>query len=136
MSAYNIKQITNYDIEGNATNNYSISIPSRQFNTDTNEYEIVNKTVTKKYITAFDGISAIKLGYNCETSGIIYPIYLKVNGSYKPFRVGRNGMYEVQPEQWENVNDEESAEKTTNIIVSGARVPADIDFTLDYVIKV
>lgn len=132
--AYNIKQITNYDIKDNKITTYSVNLPLRTYDKKEQKYKVIFATTSVKYQTALEGISAIKLGYCCEEKGIPYPIYLQVNGSYKPFIISKKGMYEIQPEQWENMNEENSEEKTSNIIITGVRVPQGINFTLDYVI--
>ena len=124
VSNYNIKQITNYDISGYPTVNYSITFPNGDV-----------KTVP--YITALDGSQIVKLGYCCEPKGIDYPIYLTIKGQGTlPFKVGRDGMYEMQSEDWKNVNIQDSMNKTTDIIITGVQVPEGIEFTLDYVLTI
>ena len=124
VSNYNIKQITNYDISGYPTVNYSITFPNGDV-----------KTVP--YITALDGSQIVKLGYCCEPKGIDYPIYLTIKGQGTlPFKVGRDGMYEMQSEDWKNVNIQDSMNKITDIIITGVQVPEGIEFTLDYVLTI
>ena len=129
--SYNIKQITGYDISTNPSIHYNISVPTRE---PSGEVKFTVEDV--EYATAINGASIIKLGYCCEPKGAIYPIFLEVNGSYKQFQIGRDGMYEVQPEQWKNINETDPEDKETNIVITGVRVPKNINFTLDYVLAI
>ena len=91
---------------------------------------------TPKYVIAVTGKNIIKLGYCCENKGYIYPIFLKMNGVYStPTYIGKDGMYEIQPETFKDANDTGAMESTSDVIVTEVMVPADIDFTLDYVIS-
>jgi hypothetical protein len=90
-----------------------------------------------KYIVAVTDKNIIKLGYCCENKGHIYPIFLKMNGTYNtPIYIGKDGMYEMQPETFKDVNDSESEKSTSNVIIEEVIVPAGIDFTLDYVTSI
>ncbi len=95
-------------------------------------------TDSPKYIVALRDKKIIKLGYCCEPKGHIYPIFLKMNGTYStPFYIGRDGMYEMQRENFQDINSEdEDDESTSNVLITEVMVPADIDFTLEYVTKV
>ena len=42
----------------------------------------------------------------------------------------------MQPEEWKNVNIQNPIEKTTDVLITGVRVPAGIEFTLDYVVSI
>ena len=125
VSNYNIKQITNYDISGYPTINYSITFPNGDV-----------KTVP--YITALDGSQIVKLGYCCEPKGIELPIYIKTNDGkgYREIQVGKTGMYEMQPELWHDINKLDTEKEETTVIVTGVRVPERIEFTLDYVLTI
>ena len=125
VSNYNIKQITNYDISGYPTVNYSINFPNGDV-----------KTVP--YITALDGSQIVKLGYCCEPKGIELPIYIKTNDGkgYREIQVGKTGMYEMQPELWHDINKPDTEKEETTVIVTGVRVPERIEFTLDYVLTI
>ena len=57
-------------------------------------------------------------GYICEAKGIGLPIYLKTNGSFKPFLIGKTGVFEI----------------TVDTGITGIKVPAGISFTIDYII--
>ena len=125
VSNYNIKQITNYDISGYPTVNYSIAFPNGDV-----------KTVP--YITALDGSQIVKLGYCCEPKGIELPIYIRTNDGkgYREIQIGKTGMYEMQPELWHDVNKPDTEKEETTVIVTGVRVPERIEFTLDYVLTI
>ena len=135
VTNYNIKQVTNYDVQDNATIQRQITIPNRVPD-GKGGYKIVDEIVTVDYKLALDGVNILKLGYCCEPKGVDYPIYLQMNGSYQEFKVGKNGMYEMQPEEWKNVNIQDPIEKTTDVLITGVRVPAGIEFTLDYVVLI
>jgi hypothetical protein len=89
-----------------------------------------------KYVVAVSDKEILKLGYCCEEKGHIYPIFLEMNGKYEIIRLWKNGIYEMQPEQFTNANDSDAEEETTDVIVTGVMVPAGIDFVLDYVTSV
>lgn len=135
VTNYNIKQVTNYDVQDNATIQRQITMPNRVPD-GKGGYKIVDEVVTVDYKLALDGVNILKLGYCCEPKGVDYPIYLQMNGSYQEFKVGKNGMYEMQPEEWKNVNIQDPVEKTTDVLITGVRVPAGIEFTLDYVVSI
>ena len=126
---YNIKQITGYDVEDKPSVNYDIVVPKWT------EEGIVDVTETKEYKTALTNVEIIKMGYCCEPKGIIYPIFLEINGQYEQIKIGKDGMYEMQPEDWIDINDEEAEEKRSDVKITGIRVPANLNFTLEYVIE-
>ena len=131
---YNIRQVTNYDLDDAPTTIYTISVPERATEPDAEgNYPISFVDEEIEYKTALSNVEILKLGYCCSQNGIIYPIFLEMDGEYIQINMGKDCMYEFQPEQWKNVNDEEPKTKTTDIIVTGVRVPADIKFTLEYV---
>ena len=125
MNNVNIQQVTPYDLEGMATENHNLTFP---------DGHIENIT----YISLFSETKKIvKFGYCCEPKGIVYPIRLNINNTgYKFFQVGRDGIYEMQPEQWTNVNDENAEEKTSKVILTGIYVPQGINFTFEYVTEI
>lgn len=137
ITNYNIKQITDTDLKDKTPIYYTIEVFERSTTPDeTGKYPINRVTKTISYKTAIDNTEIIKLGYCCENKGLMYPIFLEINGSYKEFQIGKTGMFEMSPEEWINVNDINSEEKTSNVVITGVRVPADIDFTLEYVISI
>ena len=131
---YNIRQVTNYDLENAPVTTYIISVPERA--TEHDEYwkypiSFVDEEV--EYKTALENVEILKLGYCCSQDGIIYPIFLEMDGEYVQIDMNKECMYEFQPENWKNINEEEPREKTSDVIVTGVRVPANIKFTLEYV---
>lgn len=58
----------------------------------------------------------IKLGYMCEEKAQDLPIYLKINGTYEKFYIGKTRIFEV-----------------SNVNISGIKLPDNIYFTLDYI---
>lgn len=90
-----------------------------------------------KYVIAVTGKNILKFGYCCEMKGHIYPIFLKINGSYtQPIYVGKDGVYEMQPETFKEEDEQgEIIETTSDIIITEIMVPQGIDFTLDYVVS-
>ena len=79
VTNYNIKQVTNYDVQDNATIQRQITIPNRVPD-GKGGYKIVDEIVTVDYKLALDGVNILKLGYCCEPKGVDYPIYLQMNG--------------------------------------------------------
>lgn len=132
---YNIKQFTNYDItEVMPTSTENIYIPKR---IEENGEVRIDKVLTPiEYVTIVNNSRIIKLGYCCKLQEIIYPIYLRMDGVFRQINIGREGMYEMQPETWKNVNDlNNPTEKTTNVVVTAVKVPKQAHFTLDCVIN-
>ena len=131
---YNIRQITNYDLENAPTTIYTISVPERASEHDEHwRYPISFVDEEVEYKTAIENAEILKLGYCCSQDGIIYPIFLEMNGKYYEFHMNKECMYEFQPENWKNTNLEDPKEKTSDVVVTGIRVPANIKFTLEYV---
>lgn len=121
---YNVKQVTNYDTIGKPTRDFEIEIQTRK--------GIEKRTIT--YVNILSDVEIIKFGYCCETLGHNYPIFLEVNNKYKQFFAGKEGMYEVQPEDWVEEVDSEPLNRIAQVVVTGVMVPKDIEFTFDYVI--
>lgn len=116
---YNIKQITNFDIIDTPEITKSV-IAGGDIGYDKHGYKnviykIISSALLKKDINKF--------GYCCESKAIQYPIFLTINGIEKEFQIGKTGMFELQPETWKNVNDEESQEEESNVLVSEIKVP-------------
>jgi len=127
---YNVRQVTNYDLDDAPITTYTISIPERD---DASPHDIHFIDEEVEYKTALSNVEILKLGYCCSQDGIIYPIFLEMDGEYHQINIGKECMYEFQPETWKNVNDEEPIQKTSDVIVTGVKVPANIVFTLEYV---
>lgn len=120
MSNYNIYQITDSDLREAPLIDLGIK-------------NGIGNTIP--YHTAVSNEQIIKLGYCCEPCGVELPIFLERNGRYDAFYPSKNGMYEIQPEQWGEVGDLEE-EKTASVIITGVRVPAGLDFVLDLAIMI
>lgn len=92
--ALNIKQITN-------------------FSNIVQEAEIVDNYIE------LDLGHVVKFGYICETKGLHFPIYLKIDNDYVEFKIGKTGMFEIN----------------TDVDITGIKVPNGISFTIDYIVK-
>lgn len=135
VSNFNIKQVTNHD-DLPYVGTYSVDVPYTMPDGNGN-FIIETKPTDVRYLVATNDNNQkiVKLGYCCEPKGVDYPIYLTIKGQGTlPFKVGRNGIYEMQSEDWKNVNIQDPVDKTTDIIVTGVQVPEGIEFTLDYVL--
>ena len=60
--------------------------------------------------------TAIKIGYMCERKAMIFPIYLKIDGEYRKFQIGKTRIFEV-----------------SDVEITGVRIPNGIKFTFDYI---
>lgn len=118
--SYNIKQITNFD----------------PHDTQSKDVKVGGETRTGLTYNVYSlNVDAIKLGYCTNNNeGMNYPIFLTfVNGGEKEFEIGKTGMFEYQPEEWEDVNDETNKEiKTSNTPVTQIKVYEGVSFVLDY----
>lgn len=124
--AYNIKQLTLKDVGASTTTEYihkggaSTTIPY--------EYIIINSD-------KLGSPNVTKMGYcTNDNRGMNYPIFLTLNGTKTEFQIGKTGMFEFQPEDWEDVNTGEK--DTAEINLSEVEVPAGFEFCLDYCYKV
>ena len=116
----NIKQLTNFDMVGDPVIE---SIIKHGELTTAPYYDITSSQLGSNAVS--------KLGYCAEVRGIGYPIFLTINGKKTQFEIGKTGMFEFQDEEWKNVNGD-NIERIAQILVSEVRVPAGINFTLDY----
>ena len=80
--------------------------------------KVKNGTVTDGYIELELG-NVIKFGYTCEEKGMEYPIYLKMNGVYEKFKIGKTNIFEI----------------STDVGITHVKVPVNIKFTVDYITK-
>lgn len=85
----------------------------------TNFSEIVKNTEVIDNYIELDLGNVVKFGYICETKGLQFPIYLKIDGDYVEFKMGKTGMFEIN----------------TDIDITGIKVPSGISFTIDYIVK-
>lgn len=121
IMAYNIRQVNNYMIKGG-----KLRTPPKQFEVPGTD------TVIPQYLSAVSD-DVIKFSYCCEPSGHIYPIFIKVRGTYRMIFPDKYGIYNMQPEEItleENVSSEDS--QKTNTTITEILVPNGVDFTLDY----
>ena len=70
--------------------------------------------------------NVFKFGYCvCNNIGLGYPIFLGINGNEPvEFQIGKTGMFEFQPEEWLNENDDEHSElETMQVSLTQVLVP-------------
>ena len=83
--------------------------------------EVLNADVDENGYITLEIPNIVKFGYICEDKGIGLPIFLKIDGKYQKFEIGKTGMYEA-----------------SDIDVDGIKIPIgndkDFNFTFDYVI--
>ena len=116
--AYNVAQITNFDVQ---------DLPTiEKENGKYAKYEFEAKIE--------------KLGYCCEPKGIGSWIYIYLEEQPEtavPIQIGKSGMYEVQPEPFLKLNEEnviEEVDMKVNIIA--IELPKNLKFVLDYAYKI
>ena len=109
---YDIKQITNYDLQG--------------FDT-----EVINGTQYAVIPASFLGVDISKLSY-CVTkpSGIGSSFYITVNNETFEIIIGKTGMYELNIEQY--FNNQVNQTKIIEVKVTQLKLPISIPFVLDY----
>ena len=121
----NIRQITNYDLVGASEVTKTIQIGGDKGKTIDYQYKVITSAM-------LGSENVFKFGYCANSNkGIDYPIFLVLNGTETEFQLGKTGMFEFQPEQWEDVNVP-TEEQTATVSLSEALVPADIPFCIDY----
>lgn len=126
---YNIRQITNFSDEYAAAGTTQHVVYIGNTHSETKEYKILTNTL----LTKSNLIKVLKLGYVCEPKGIDYPIYMRIEGDLRPYYLGKNGIYEFQPEDFEDINNPEEETKECIVYCSEVQIPTDIVFKLDYV---
>lgn len=117
----NVKQITNYDVEDLNTEIKSIVIDGVRIS---KEYKIIDEETL--------GGKTFQLAYYCKDKFEKYPIYIIQNNIETQFNIGKNGIFEFQPE----VFIEDGEEVEAKVRVSEIKVPSDIEFTIDYYINI
>ena len=113
---YNIKQITNFDIDS------CPSIPKENMIIAgmSTPRTVIYKDITNSSIA--QGIK--KIGYCCEPKALHYPIFLGFNnGQAEQFQIGKTGMFEVQPEENKNEDDPGAQEEIIEIKITKVEVP-------------
>lgn len=126
--AYNIQQVTNFseNMDRATTTTHRILIGNTRY--ENKEYKIL--TVTNLIGNL---IPINKLGYICEPKGIDYPIYLMMSGTVKEFYLGKTGIFEIQSEDFKDVNgDEEDEGISVEPKITAIHVPTEIQFKLDF----
>ena len=129
---YNIKQLTNFDVADNssemrgifrgpvAINHLYRIIPySQLLGIDNNPNDII--------------IDISKMGYcTNDNEGKDYPIFITFeDGTERTFYIGKTGIFEFQPEEWRDINDDDT-ERTATVSVKQVLVPDGVPFVLDY----
>lgn len=133
--SYRVRQITKESIKSKEQETQSISVPVRYYNQDTQEYDIKMENEQVPYAVAVEGKDIIKFGYCCEPKAILYPIYVYLysNQQYKwiSIKLPNTGMYEMQPETVTGIDTTEE-EEIFSPKIKAIKVPAEVDFTLEY----
>lgn len=75
---------------------------------------------------------AFKLGYCGDSFSVGKTIILTINGKQEYFSIGETGIFEYENYKIENSDGQEIDRK---IYTTEVRVPADVNFTLDYFIE-
>ena len=137
MASYNVKQLTNFDVQDNP---YVDPSPWKGHK----YYKISYQQMLGIEGSTDAGIQIDKLGYCVnDNEGINYPIFINFtspnNDIYEDFQIGKTGMFEFQPEKWMDVNenvedehDEDAEVKDATVNVYGLLVPDGVPFVLDY----
>ena len=129
---YNIKQLTNFDVKDNTTEKKTFFIGGTSV---THNYRIIPYNQLLGLVGGENDliISINKLGYCVNSNqGINYPIYITFeDGTEETFYIGKTGIFEFQPEEWTDVNDDK-IERTAKVSVKRILVPDNIPFVLDY----
>lgn len=123
---YNIKQLTNFDIQ-----NYPVIGQHKTNVADSKSIDYVHIDFDK---------AVSKLGYCCESRLIGYPIILyfdKTKENFEKIEIGKEGIFEVQPEIFTDQDENNKIENLTiKVDIFGIDVPKDFDFILDYAYSV
>ena len=117
----NIRQKTNFDLTGG-------EIRIVRVGGDPGD----RRSLTYKSII-FESENVFKFSYCInDNQGLNYPIFIVFStGEEKEFRIGKTGMYEVQPEDWRDVNDE-NIEQTAMVYIKEIKIYEEIPFVIDY----
>jgi hypothetical protein len=116
----NIRQQTNFDLTGSETK--TVRVGSDQGET---------RTLTYKSIIFEKPIS--KFGYcTNDNEGMNYPIFIVFDdGAEKEFQIGKTGMFEFQPDEWRDVNDDDE-ERTLEVFATEVKIYENVPFVIDY----
>ena len=134
----NISQVTNFSPEVTSATIETIPVfigNKKYINVD--YYVLSSLILTKSSNTPIN-----KLGYICEPKGIDYPIILTINRKVSTIYIGKTGIFELTPETFLNMNDEEAKEIECIPKISEIKIPKSvpgeepIKFKLDYVFTI
>lgn len=130
---YNIKQLTNFDVKDNTIEEKTFFVGGET--SITHNYRIIPYNQLLGLVGGENDliISINKLGYCVNSNqGINYPIYITFeDGAEETFYIGKTGIFEFQPEEWTDVNDDK-IERTATVSVKRILVPDNVSFVLDY----
>lgn len=97
------------------------------------------------YCHTLSGDQIYKFGFIGNESAIGYNLILKVDDRTTTIKLGKTGMYELSPEIFKDINDEESEEKNVLLNISEVWVPipknkynqdiTDFEYIIDYAIQ-
>ena len=114
----NIRQKTNFDLVGGEPKDVYVG---GELRTDLTYKRILFES------------NVFKLGYCTNNNeGMNYPIFLVFStGEEREFQIGKTGMFEFQPEEWRDANDDDT-ERTAEVSVTELKVFEDVSFVVDY----
>lgn len=128
---YNIQQVTNFsDVVKNAP------VIQHTFLVGNSEYKTAEYAILTESDLTFNSAPINKLGYVCESRGIDYPIYFMIQDELKEIYLGKTGIYEVQTEEFYNINETEPETFECVPEITTIHVPKDVVFKLDYVYNI
>ena len=121
----NIRQITNFDLEGASEVTKQIDKGGDKGETISYQYKVITSE-------KLGSENVFKFGYcTNDNQGMNYPIFLTLNGVETQFQLGKTGMFEFQPEEWKDVNDD-NTERIAEVALSQVLVPDEVPFCIDY----
>ena len=125
--SYNIRQKTNFDFDLAEGEPKDVYVGGE-----------LREGLTYKSITFENKVP--KLGYCAnDNEGMNYPIFLVFDGegdTDHEFQIGKTGMFEFQPEDWDDVNNPRSEDDPATVYVTKIKVYEDIPFVVDYCYEV
>lgn len=124
MKVENLRQISKKDLENKEIIVKKILTPTKIEKVG-NKYVLKDEWINVDYVKyMFErGICKIGLSYEDIRRGVILPFFLILGDETKEFKVSPNGIYEAQSYNAEDV------------FAEGILLPANIDFTLNYVLS-
>lgn len=129
---YNIKQLTNFDVANNRYETRGVFKGPVAVN---HRYRIIsyNQLLGIESNSNDITINISKMGYcTNDNEGKDYPIFITFGDkTERIFYIGKTGIFEFQPEEWRDVNDDDT-ERTATVSVIQVLVPDGVPFVLDY----